>query len=387
MGSRRRRRLDSATPPKWGAGGDEPSRAARVLPPLRAKRVPSAAGTTRRARDAAPNGARLTRERDFLPVALAFYLLDIGDRISSLMSHKKRSYNGFFTTRVKFYPSSADSPRLKPASIVVFDRPVFNPFGYEDDYQMRSSAASRSDSMEESERAEKNKSRALSRARHNICDLVSCNFDLDLFVTLTFDKTVVDRYSYSDIMKNLKIWLSNRSQRQGLKYVLIPEIHKGKKYKERPEDYIEGAIHFHGFFNSSAVRLVDSGHKTKEGKSIYNIDDFPYGFTTGIIIPSTAVDRTRVSRYILKYVTKDSEKVGGRYYLHGGRLALPTYAYSNDLITDELCAAEPYTFAPYDGATCKLYDCAELTDLEGSELFHRYFSLVSTERTKDDFTV
>ena len=306
------------------------------------------------------------------------------------MSQKKTK--GFFTTRVKFYPcgpekSDSGSCRLLPASIVMFDRPVFNPFGYEAEPQIKKASPSLSDSMEECEVNDKNRARALSRARHNICDLVNCNYDLDLFVTLTFDKTVVDRYSYSDIMKNLKIWLSNRSQRHGLKYVLILEIHKGKKYKERPEDYVVGAIHFHGFFVSSAVRLDDSGHKTKNGETIYNIADFPYGFTTGILIPDTSVDRIRVSRYILKYVTKDSEKVGGRYYLHGGKLRLPTYAYSNDLITDDLVSSEAYTFAPYDGAMCKLYDCTQLSDLEAASLFHRYFTAQSEDRKKDDFTV
>jgi len=286
------------------------------------------------------------------------------------MSRKKHSYEGFYTTRVKFYPASASSPMLMPAEVVQFDRPVFNPFRIEEKGSDIKPSVPRSACKDESASA-KNKIRALSRARHNICDLVSCNYDLDLFVTLTFDKTVVDRYSYSDIIKNLKIWLSNRSQRHCLKYVLVPEYHK------------DNAIHFHGFFNSSAVRLVDSGHKTKEGKTIYNIDDFPFGFTTGINIPSTALDRTRVSRYILKYVTKDSEKVGGRYYLHGGRLETPRYAYSNDIISDDVVSADPYVFAPFDGATCKLYDCSSLSDDEKRQTFLRFFQPV----VENDFTV
>lgn len=279
------------------------------------------------------------------------------------MSRKKHSYEGFYTTRVKFYPASACSAMLIPAEVVQFDRPVFNPFSIEEKESDVKTSVTRSACKDESASA-KNKSRALSRARHNICDLVNCNYDLDLFVTLTFDQKQIDRYSYTEIIKNLKIWLSNRSQRHGLKYVLVPEYHQ------------DSAIHFHGFFVSSAVRLDDSGHKTKNGETIYNIADFPYGFTTGILIPDTSIDRIRVSRYILKYVTKDSEKVGGRYYLHGGELVKPRYAYSNDIISDDIVSADPYVFAPFDGATCKLYDCSSLSDDEKRQTFLRFFQPV-----------
>ena len=50
-----------------------------------------------------------------------------------------------------------------------------------------------------------------------------------------------------------------------------------------------------------------------------------------MLIGETETDRDRVSKYIYKYMTKqEGQKIGGRYYLHGGRLALPSFAYSND---------------------------------------------------------
>lgn len=151
--------------------------------------------------------------------------------------------------------------------------------------------------------------RAANRARKRLYDLAMCN-DFDLFITLTLDPREIDRYDYNAVVKKLNVWLDNKVRRHGLRYVLVPELHK------------DGAIHFHGFINSKAVRLVDSGRVCK-GQKVYNLPDWKLGFTTAIYLYG---DRQNAAKYICKYVVKQLEsgqKVGGRYYYHGGQLEEP----------------------------------------------------------------
>lgn len=153
--------------------------------------------------------------------------------------------------------------------------------------------------------------RALRRAREKCKDLAFCN-DFTHFVTLTFNKEYVDRYSYDDIYKRLRVWLSNRVSRQGLFYVLIPEHHK------------DGAIHYHGFFGGKVDYIY--AKTDKNGIDIYNIADFPFGFTTAIPLHD---DYRKAVNYTMKYMTKDTVKIGGRWYYSGGKLKRPTIEYTD----------------------------------------------------------
>lgn len=161
------------------------------------------------------------------------------------------------------------------------------------------------------------------RAYKRVFDLAACNEGtFDLFITMTLDKTKVDRYDMDKIYPKLKKWLDNRVQRKGLKYIIVPEYHQ------------DGAIHFHGLINSSAVKLKDSGKRVWQrdslsyGKTIYNVADWSYGFTTACKLSG---EYEHVCKYITKYVTKQTEggMIGGRYYYHGGDLQEPHYEYIN----------------------------------------------------------
>lgn len=157
--------------------------------------------------------------------------------------------------------------------------------------------------------------RARRRARAKIFDLAFCN-DWDWFVTLTLDKNQIDRYDYKVIVKKLNTWLNNRVQRKGLKYILVPEYHKDR------------AIHFHGLTNN-VLKLANSGkvRQTKEGgKPVFNCPEWNFGFSA--FLPLSG-DKARYCGYISKYITKDGEKVGGRYYLSGGALMSPRFTYDN----------------------------------------------------------
>lgn len=164
-----------------------------------------------------------------------------------------------------------------------------------------------------SDNSEPNK-RSISRANRRVQELTKCNGDvLDTFVTITLSPDKCDRYSWDAAFSKLKVFLSNRVQRKGLVYVIVPELHK------------DGAIHFHGFMNSSALKLVDSGRKWK-GKIVYNVADWKVGWTTAVKLTG---DYFRACNYILKYVRKQTSggMIGGRYYLHGGLLKEPVCTY------------------------------------------------------------
>lgn len=173
--------------------------------------------------------------------------------------------------------------------------------------------------------------RGRARARTKLYDLVRCNWDLDCMVTLTFDADKIDRTSYDDIIKALNGWFANRVRRNGLKYVVVPEYHADGE-----------AIHFHGLCNFDALSTMYSGKRHK-GRKVYNITDFPFGFTVVKRIADGDSDRQRVAAYVCKYISKGNAKVGGRYFLHGGRLAKPTTVLrelSDDDLAQLLAATE-----------------------------------------------
>ena len=171
-----------------------------------------------------------------------------------------------------------------------------------------------------------NLQRATRRAKINAFDYIMCNLDLDLFVTFTYAPDSVGfKDSYEECYEKLRVWLSNRVQRNGLKYVLVPERTK------------RGDIHFHAIMNSDALRL-ERAHSAKtgralthNGKPLWNLPEWKYGFTSAEKIASADEDRRAVAKYIFKYMGKQmGQKIGGRYILSGGELLKPFYVYSDD---------------------------------------------------------
>lgn len=167
--------------------------------------------------------------------------------------------------------------------------------------------------------------RASRRAKINAFDVIMCNPCLDTFATFTYrPDDELDKSSYEDCYKKLGVWLSNRVQRRGLMYVIVPERHKS------------GDIHFHGIMNSTALSM-ERAYSPKgrplssKGKPIYNLEDWKFGFTTAQIIGGADSDREAVAKYVFKYMGKQvGAKIGGRYCLIGGRdIVRPTYVYGD----------------------------------------------------------
>ena len=197
-------------------------------------------------------------------------------------------------------------------------RPIFNPTGavlrqpsFSSDEKLGCGKpcgeTGENEGEDEAQGASDAQRRAARRARKQLYELCACN-DFDLFFTLTLNKEMIDRYDYKAIVRKFGQWADNHVRRKGLRYVAVPELHK------------DGAIHFHGLCNASAVRLVDSGTTDKKsGQTVYNLPGWHLGFTTAIRLYGA---RDAAAHYVAKYVTKQAGggTIGGRYYLHGGDL-------------------------------------------------------------------
>lgn len=139
------------------------------------------------------------------------------------------------------------------------------------------------------------------RAKEKIFDIAMCN-DFDYFVTWTLDPELIDRYDPKEVSRKLKKFLDNRVQRNDARYLVIPEHHK------------DGAIHMHGLLSGN-FEMIDSGHKTEAGQTIFNMPQWTLGYSTAIALDD---QKERVSRYITKYVTKEFRKIFGSFYYAGG---------------------------------------------------------------------
>lgn len=179
-------------------------------------------------------------------------------------------------------------------NISCFSRVLFVedwPASFREDYSQDSENVARSDSV--------------SRAKQKIYDIAMLN-DFEYFVTFTFNDKIVSGYDYEESMKRVKTWCKNGVQRNGLKYLFVPELHPSS-----------GRIHLHGMISfEETPDLFDSGYRDKSGRIVYNLPSWSYGFSTCIGLDDR-IDK--VSAYILKYVTKDVSKITGNFYYAGGK--------------------------------------------------------------------
>lgn len=269
-----------------------------------------------------------------------------------------------FTARVKFYPNEAD-----PIELLVTEDHIFNPDKVEfaDSWKEFSAPRPKTEDEENEPRRSTDRDGSLqswNRAQKRAYDYIRCNPDLNMFVTLTFDPEQVDRQSWENIVSKINDWLDNRVRRRGLKYILCPEYH------------LDGqSIHFHGLMNESGLKLVNAvnprtgGKLYRNGKTVYNIEDFPFGFTTAIRVTGAEASKA-CAGYIFKYMRKQGgQRIGGRYFLAGGELVRPQYIYL-DL---DYSAVEAPAFALQGAAGgCKCLTGETLKAfLEGSEALQR----------------
>lgn len=155
---------------------------------------------------------------------------------------------------------------------------------------------------------------AFKRSKNMIYKLACNNKPWDYFVTFTFNSDKVDRYNFSEVSKKLSKWIDNIKRKYGCKdmgYIIVPEKHK------------DGAWHFHGLFkNCDNLNFIDSGLKDKQGRTIYNISNYKFGFTTATKLS----DIDKAVSYILKYISKDlfgDSLKGKKRYWRSNNLEMP----------------------------------------------------------------
>jgi len=231
----------------------------------------------------------------------------------------------FTNARMKLDPQTGEC-----ISICVASRPIFKA----DDFLEAREKQGKGPSLGETD----GKLRAARRAKSRLYDL--CRFNtFTHFITLTLDDSKVDGYDYKAAVRKLCEWCDNRVRRKGFKYVIVPEKHP-----------TSGRIHFHGLVDGTWLKMVNSGHRDGAGRTIYNITDWGYGFTTAVKLDGTY---EAVCHYIAKYMTKSEVQMAqgtlaGRYYYHSHNLEEPRYIYFNALSTDEL--GEEVKVIQIDGA-------------------------------------
>ena len=172
--------------------------------------------------------------------------------------------------------------------------------------------------LSESLSPEEVRERAQRRAKTKVKDYIRTNTDLKYFVTYTLSpEKVKDRYDEKLVYSSIRNWLSNKTNRKGLKYVLAPKRHK------------DGAWLFHGFVNESFEWKFGHSKVTK---------------------PRNEKGRQKAMNFIVGRMCK--EKFNGRYYLHSNNLEQPGKIYENVDFYEE----DGYCFEIGKGLITKIID-------------------------------
>lgn len=150
---------------------------------------------------------------------------------------------------------------------------------------------------------------AYSRARRLVLEYALCN-PWDYFITLTLDKSKMDRSDLGKFNQVLSQFIRDCRKRYGtdISFLLIPELH---------ERY--GAWHMHGLLSgvpdSRLSSFIPGVHPSKLCNRGYkNWDDYASKF--GFCSLAPIKDKYAVSFYITKYITKDLSARAGALGSH-----------------------------------------------------------------------
>lgn len=156
----------------------------------------------------------------------------------------------------------------------------------------------------------KNVCRSARRSRQNLYDVCRCN-EFSYFVTYTFDNDKIERLN-DDLVKRKFTQLQNylRKKFPCMYYVAVPEYHK------------KGGLHFHLLIGGvtldelGAVPAVSKRKRLifKNGKQIFNITKWKYGYSTLSVIGNCEATKHYISKYITKQHLDDRFINKRRYY-------------------------------------------------------------------------
>ena len=207
------------------------------------------------------------------------------------------------------------------------------------------------------------------RHRDRVRNITLCN-RFQYFITFTLDKEQIDRYSVETFKKKLHKWLNHMVERKGLKYVLIPEYHK------------DGALHAHALING-ALDMRNSGKRDKKGRVIYNCADWKYGFTDAVHLDHNIM---RVANYVMKYITKGSDKIFGKYFWSSKNIQREPKTVLLDTPYDEVQGKE---FKPlkFDDELCFKYADSSLYTRSGATLNTNSVYWTNADGTMEEMTI
>lgn len=162
---------------------------------------------------------------------------------------------------------------------------------------------------------------SMSRSKQMIYGIARAN-KWDYFLTLTFDRNIVDSSDYKLVVQKAQKWLNNIHNRTSpnIKYLIVPELHADGEH-----------WHLHGLLaDCPELTITDSGHKSKSGLPIYNLQNWKYGFST----VTRVTHNHRVSAYISKYITKElaGSTMGRQRYWASNNALRPSQVCEHDYI-------------------------------------------------------
>lgn len=208
-----------------------------------------------------------------------------------------------YNCKIKHYPNGT-------RKITIFNKPIYNPDKIPlFDNEMRIIKLKQTLALKKEQDFDEiieRRSDSLKRSKDKIFDIAFANIDFwTHMVTFTLNKEVIDRYNSVEVSKKISQWLQDKSRRNGLVYIVVPELHK------------KGGIHYHGLIKGDGLKMVDSGYRDKSKRKIYNIKDYPFGFSTAV--PLDKDTQFFVCKYITKYVSKGGLDVLPKSYYAGGK--------------------------------------------------------------------
>ncbi len=171
--------------------------------------------------------------------------------------------------------------------------------------------------------------KSVQRSKRKIYSIIrSMNLENAFFVTLTFDKKKVDRKDFTLCCRKTRVWLQNIRKINGVEnmsFLCVPELHSDKE-----------SWHMHLILcDVDELPMTDSGHKDKSGKTIYNLDGWHYGFSTAVRIEADAMSSLKLSKYVTKYITKESTLIAHNKHRYFASQNIPQPEETPWLFTDE----------------------------------------------------
>ena len=198
--------------------------------------------------------------------------------------------------------------------------------------------------------------KSINRTKTRISDYVLCN-NFTHFVTFTFDpknskvKTEENRKDLLKMSKLLMTWINSeqinhfRRHGQRFKYLIVPERHKN------------GAWHFHAIFEdykneiedfySSKNKYLTVDEIRSKNKKPKNQRGFLPRYNLGRSEIAPIKDKTKMSSYIKKYITKEliTEKFKKRYWCSKN---LKSPEVIENIVESSTIIPKKYIFKKYD---------------------------------------